>query len=426
MLLKAGTAFFYNGNHTSSLLNLATFVAKKTAMFTRIIALFVAFIFISANAMAQAPDTDGDGVLDRDDHCPQVRGLSTNWGCPVHADRDGDLVPDEDDRCPDQPGLGSNGGCPEATDYQKEAAKRRAEQERADSIARHRYMHGPDLPADWKAQVDAARTIFYKEFDAATDDDDRTKAVRTFGDRVRNGLMIQTGSALDYAIEPVMKTRTSSRPQLGKLIAEAWNRATGLPYSGTIAMMASGDLTVVRAEEAEAAGAKLTAAKAAAEARVFADSLDKRLKEAEARRRANDPAFIAQRRCDSLRKTIMLRGLKEGRGASYRNETGVWVGLDCNAGLVYFRVAGSSSSWGVKELKINAADFAYGATVSWQTPQLCSQCRGVGYSTVQVSNDYRQDLPQGYFSGVQVTKVYTRTTEQGVVCPHCSGTGVER
>jgi hypothetical protein len=28
------------------------------------------------------PDTDGDGVLDKDDKCPQVRGTVANQGCP--------------------------------------------------------------------------------------------------------------------------------------------------------------------------------------------------------------------------------------------------------------------------------------------------------------------------------------------------------
>jgi hypothetical protein len=27
-------------------------------------------------------DTDGDGVLDKDDKCPQVRGTVANQGCP--------------------------------------------------------------------------------------------------------------------------------------------------------------------------------------------------------------------------------------------------------------------------------------------------------------------------------------------------------
>ena len=54
-------------------------------------------------------DRDGDGVLDVDDKCPDVFGLSTLMGCP---DRDGDGIADGDDKCPDQAGLAKYEGCP--------------------------------------------------------------------------------------------------------------------------------------------------------------------------------------------------------------------------------------------------------------------------------------------------------------------------
>ncbi len=57
-------------------------------------------------------DTDGDGVPDIDDLCPEVPGPAWNHGCPVFADRDGDGVPDDIDRCPDVPGPKENYGCP--------------------------------------------------------------------------------------------------------------------------------------------------------------------------------------------------------------------------------------------------------------------------------------------------------------------------
>jgi hypothetical protein len=48
-------------------------------------------------------DTDGDGVSDEMDHCPDTpRGIKVNMkGCPVNSD--GDRVPDYLDRCPDTP-----------------------------------------------------------------------------------------------------------------------------------------------------------------------------------------------------------------------------------------------------------------------------------------------------------------------------------
>jgi outer membrane protein OmpA-like peptidoglycan-associated protein len=55
------------------------------------------------------PDSDGDGVPDKDDACPTVPGLKEYNGCP---DTDGDGVPDNLDKCPTVPGPAANGGCP--------------------------------------------------------------------------------------------------------------------------------------------------------------------------------------------------------------------------------------------------------------------------------------------------------------------------
>jgi len=45
-------------------------------------------------------DTDGDGVADYQDKCPDVQGLAALQGCP---DADADGVADNDDRCPNTP-----------------------------------------------------------------------------------------------------------------------------------------------------------------------------------------------------------------------------------------------------------------------------------------------------------------------------------
>lgn len=57
------------------------------------------------------PDTDGDGILDKDDACPDVAGLAEFNGCP---DTDGDGVQDSEDACPDVAGLKALKGCPDA------------------------------------------------------------------------------------------------------------------------------------------------------------------------------------------------------------------------------------------------------------------------------------------------------------------------
>jgi outer membrane protein OmpA-like peptidoglycan-associated protein len=56
------------------------------------------------------PDTDGDGIADKDDTCPEVAGPKEFNGCP---DTDGDKIVDKDDACPEVAGLASLQGCPD-------------------------------------------------------------------------------------------------------------------------------------------------------------------------------------------------------------------------------------------------------------------------------------------------------------------------
>jgi OmpA-OmpF porin, OOP family len=60
-------------------------------------------------ALNGCPDTDGDGIADQDDACPSVKGLASLKGCP---DTDKDGIADQDDKCPTEAGPKSNGGCP--------------------------------------------------------------------------------------------------------------------------------------------------------------------------------------------------------------------------------------------------------------------------------------------------------------------------
>ncbi len=55
------------------------------------------------------PDTDKDGIPDKDDLCPTVKGLAKYKGC---NDRDNDLTHDGIDNCPDLAGPLENKGCP--------------------------------------------------------------------------------------------------------------------------------------------------------------------------------------------------------------------------------------------------------------------------------------------------------------------------
>jgi outer membrane protein OmpA-like peptidoglycan-associated protein len=59
--------------------------------------------------MNGCPDADGDGVADKDDACPNEAGLAALAGCP---DADSDGVADKDDACPNEAGPSANKGCP--------------------------------------------------------------------------------------------------------------------------------------------------------------------------------------------------------------------------------------------------------------------------------------------------------------------------
>ena len=56
-------------------------------------------------------DSDGDGIIDDNDKCPNVPGTAKYDGCPV-PDSDKDGINDEEDRCPTVPGLARYQGCP--------------------------------------------------------------------------------------------------------------------------------------------------------------------------------------------------------------------------------------------------------------------------------------------------------------------------
>ena len=59
-------------------------------------------------------DSDGDGIPDEQDECPNEVGPVWNNGCPEPpVDSDNDGIPDDQDECPNEVGSVSNNGCPE-------------------------------------------------------------------------------------------------------------------------------------------------------------------------------------------------------------------------------------------------------------------------------------------------------------------------
>lgn len=67
-------------------------------------------------------DTDGDGILDKNDKCPGHKGVAKYFGCPV-PDTDGDGLSDEIDKCPLEEGPAVNNGCPAFIDTLKTSTK---------------------------------------------------------------------------------------------------------------------------------------------------------------------------------------------------------------------------------------------------------------------------------------------------------------
>ncbi len=57
------------------------------------------------------PDTDNDGIKDDVDSCPIIAGTSKYKGCPI-TDMDYDRINDEEDKCPEKPGVARYDGCP--------------------------------------------------------------------------------------------------------------------------------------------------------------------------------------------------------------------------------------------------------------------------------------------------------------------------
>ena len=71
----------------------------------------VLFSSCQSNSKKQGIDSDGDGVYNNFDECPETPGLEEFNGCP---DTDEDGVSDNEDECPETPGLEEFNGCPNA------------------------------------------------------------------------------------------------------------------------------------------------------------------------------------------------------------------------------------------------------------------------------------------------------------------------
>ena len=123
------------------------------------------------------PDTDGDGIADKDDACPNEAGTAALNGCP---DADGDGVADKDDACPNEAGPAENKGCPWA-DKDNDGVLDKDDQcpDVAGTVANNGC---PEVTAEVQKQLnDYARTILFDTGKASL----KTETVSVFVDIIK-------------------------------------------------------------------------------------------------------------------------------------------------------------------------------------------------------------------------------------------------
>ena len=105
------------------------------------------------------PDSDGDGVVDKSDDCPTVAGLKSLAGCP---DADADGVTDAKDKCPKEAGPSANDGCPWA-DTDKDGVLDKDDKcpNEAGTVANNGCPEEAPTPAVMKTLNDYAKTILF-------------------------------------------------------------------------------------------------------------------------------------------------------------------------------------------------------------------------------------------------------------------------
>ncbi|WP_207430882.1 OmpA family protein [Sabulibacter ruber] len=99
-------------------------------------------------------DGDGDGVPDYQDQCPTEAGTAALQGCP---DKDGDGVRDSEDECPDQAGPAATRGCPDAD---------------GDGVA-DKNDKCPGTPAGTRVDASGCPLVVDRDNDGVNDDVDR-------------------------------------------------------------------------------------------------------------------------------------------------------------------------------------------------------------------------------------------------------------
>lgn len=110
-------------------------------------------------------DGDGDGVADYLDQCPTEAGTAAMQGCP---DRDGDGVRDSEDECPDQAGTAATRGCPDAD---------------GDGVA-DKNDNCPNTPAGTRVDANGCPVVVDRDGDGVNDDVDKCPDVAGTADNM--------------------------------------------------------------------------------------------------------------------------------------------------------------------------------------------------------------------------------------------------
>jgi OOP family OmpA-OmpF porin len=96
------------------------------------------------------PDMDADGIADSDDKCPSEAGPKPE-GCPLLQDSDGDGILDDQDKCPDTPGIAPD-GCPDP-DPDKDGITGAADQCPDEPETRNGYQDQDGCPDEIPSEV---------------------------------------------------------------------------------------------------------------------------------------------------------------------------------------------------------------------------------------------------------------------------------
>jgi hypothetical protein len=96
----------------SSTKELRTFVNEQIKKFPNGSKTIHIFTYCGDEYLQNPDDRDNDGVLNKEDKCPDEIGVKSNNGCPIPSDQDGDGVIDSKDKCLKKFGEKKCDGCP--------------------------------------------------------------------------------------------------------------------------------------------------------------------------------------------------------------------------------------------------------------------------------------------------------------------------